>query len=113
MRTRGVLAALPRPLHESCPDPRLPHPDQGVLLAGRGAAGSAVCGVTRTVAQKIAANLPALGATRFDLKYGIGGLFHAALMRAIDLYGTQVVPRVRELLGDAAAQPLSAQRLLH
>jgi hypothetical protein len=28
------------------------------------------------VAQKIAKNLPALGATRFDLKYGMGRLSH-------------------------------------
>jgi len=49
------------------------------------------------VAQKIAANLTALGATRFDLKYGMGGLSHEALMTNIELYGTHV-PRVRELL---------------
>jgi hypothetical protein len=58
-------------------------------------------GSPETVAQKIAANLPALGATRFDLKYGMGGLSHEALMRAIELYGTHVVPRVRELLAEA------------
>ena len=39
-----------------------------------------------------------LGASRFDLKYGIGGLAHESLMRTIELYGTEVVPRVRELL---------------
>jgi hypothetical protein len=44
------------------------------------------------------ANLPALGATRFDLKYGMGGLSHEALMTNIELYGTKVIPRVRELL---------------
>jgi hypothetical protein len=41
-----------------------------------------------------------LGATRFDLKYGMGGLSHEALMTNIKLYGTEVVPRVRELLAD-------------
>ena len=40
-------------------------------------------------------------ATRFDLKYGMGGLSHEALMTNIELYGTQVVPRVRELLVEA------------
>jgi hypothetical protein len=54
------------------------------------------------VAQKIAANLPLLGANRFDLKYGIGGLSHGALMTAIELYGTKVIPQVRELLAQAA-----------
>jgi hypothetical protein len=53
------------------------------------------------VAQKIAANLPALGATRFDLKYGMGGLSHEALMTNIKLYGTRVIPRVRELLAES------------
>jgi hypothetical protein len=32
------------------------------------------------------------------LKYGMGGLSHEALMTNIELYGTQVIPRVRELL---------------
>jgi hypothetical protein len=39
-----------------------------------------------------------LGASRFDLKYGMGGLSHGALMTNIELFGTRVVPRVRELL---------------
>lgn len=30
--------------------------------------------------------------------YGMGGLSHEALMKNIELYGTQVIPRVRELL---------------
>jgi len=60
--------------------------------------GALYVGSPETVARKIAANLPALGATRFDLKYGMGGLPHQALMTNIELYGTQVIPRVRELL---------------
>jgi hypothetical protein len=55
-------------------------------------------GSPETVAQKIATNLPLLGATRFDLKYGMGGLSHVALLTNIELYGTKVIPRVRELL---------------
>jgi len=51
-----------------------------------------------TVAGKIVANLTLLGATRFDLKYGMGGLSHEALMTNIELYGSQVIPRVRDLL---------------
>lgn len=63
-----------------------------------GPRGALYIGSPETVAQKIAANLTALGANRFDLKYGMGGLSHEALMRNIELYGTQVIPRVRELL---------------
>ena len=32
------------------------------------------------------------------MKYGMGGLSQEALMTNIELYGTQVIPRVRELL---------------
>jgi probable LLM family oxidoreductase len=60
--------------------------------------GALYVGSPETVAQKIAENLTALGANRFDLKYGMGGLSHRSLMTNIDLYGTRVVPRVRELL---------------
>ena len=63
-----------------------------------GPQGALYVGSPETVAQKIAANLTVLGANRFDLKYGMGGLPHEALMTNIELYGTQVVPRVRELL---------------
>jgi len=63
-----------------------------------GPAGALYVGSPETVAQKIAANLTVLGANRFDLKYGMGGLSHQTLMTAIELYGTQVIPRVRELL---------------
>ncbi|MCW3064611.1 MAG: luciferase [Solirubrobacterales bacterium] len=63
-----------------------------------GPRGALYVGSPEVVAQKIADNLTALGANRFDLKYGMGGLSHRALMTNIELYGTQVLPRVRELL---------------
>jgi hypothetical protein len=40
-----------------------------------------------------------LGLSRFQLKYAVGGLPHDLRMESIRLYGTRVVPRVRELLG--------------
>lgn len=73
-------------------------PTKDSFLRETGPNGALYVGSPETVAKKIAANLPALGATRFDLKYGMGGLSHEALMTAIELYGTQVIPRVRELL---------------
>jgi alkanesulfonate monooxygenase SsuD/methylene tetrahydromethanopterin reductase-like flavin-dependent oxidoreductase (luciferase family) len=60
--------------------------------------GALYVGSPETVAAKIAANLRVLGATRFDLKYGMPGFTHEQLMSNIDLYGHQVIPRVRELL---------------
>ncbi len=73
-------------------------PTKESFLYEVGPAGALYVGSPETVARKIAANLTALGATRFDLKYGMGGLSHQALMTNIELYGTQVIPRVRELL---------------
>ena len=57
--------------------------------------GALYVGSPETVAQKIAANLPLLGATRFDLKYGMVGLSHKAVMKNIELYGTEVIPGPR------------------
>jgi hypothetical protein len=39
-----------------------------------------------------------LGVQRFDLKYSAGTLPHEKMMSAIELYGTKVLPRVKELL---------------
>jgi len=63
-----------------------------------GPSGSLYVGSPETVATKIAATIRTLGVDRFDLKYGNGPLPHSALMTSIELYGTQVIPRVRELL---------------
>jgi probable LLM family oxidoreductase len=60
--------------------------------------GSLYVGSPETVAQKIAKTAKALGIARFDLKYSAGPLPHEALLRSIELYGTRVIPRVRELL---------------
>jgi probable LLM family oxidoreductase len=65
-----------------------------------GPQGALYVGSPETVARKIATNLQALGATRFDLKYGMPGLTHDQLMTNIELYGSQVIPRARELLSD-------------
>ncbi len=78
-------------------------PTKDQFLHEVGSYGALYIGSPETVAQKIAANLPALGATRFDLKYGMGGLSHEILMKNIELYATQVIPRVRELLATPTA----------
>ena len=51
-----------------------------------------------TVAAKIAQTVRQLGIQRFGLKYSAGTLPHDALMHSIELYGTEVIPRVRRLL---------------
>lgn len=65
-----------------------------------GPSGSLYVGSPETVATKIAATSKALGLSRFDMKYSHGTLPHDKLMRSIELYGTQVIPRVAELLAD-------------
>ena len=61
--------------------------------------GSIFVGSPETVAQKIAWAVRTVGLSRFQLKYAVGGLPHELRQESIRLYGTQVVPRVRELLG--------------
>jgi probable LLM family oxidoreductase len=60
--------------------------------------GSLYVGSPQTVARKIAATAKALGISRFDMKYSAGALRHDRMMRSIELYGSQVIPLVREML---------------
>jgi alkanesulfonate monooxygenase SsuD/methylene tetrahydromethanopterin reductase-like flavin-dependent oxidoreductase (luciferase family) len=69
-----------------------------------GPEGALYVGSPETVATKIAATVTALGLSRFDLKYSNGTLPHEAVMKSIELYGTKVVPRVRELVGSRPAR---------
>lgn len=67
------------------------------------AAGAQHVGSPETVARKIARTVQALGVDRFDLKYSSGTLPHERQMKAIELYGDVVIPRVRELLASGEA----------
>jgi probable LLM family oxidoreductase len=60
--------------------------------------GSLYLGSPETVARKIAKTATTLGIGRFDMKYSAGPLAHEKAMKCIELYGRQVIPRVRELL---------------
>ncbi len=69
----------------------------------REAAGGALfVGSPETVARRIADAVTTLGVQRFDLKYANGTMPHEQLLRAVELYGTQVAPRVRELVAGVA-----------
>jgi alkanesulfonate monooxygenase SsuD/methylene tetrahydromethanopterin reductase-like flavin-dependent oxidoreductase (luciferase family) len=72
-------------------------PTEESFDAETGPHGALYVGSPETVAQKIAASLRTLAATRFDLKYGLPGLTHDQLMTTIELYGRHVILRVREL----------------
>ena len=65
------------------------------------ATGAVFAGSPQTVAARIAQTVRALGLSRFDLKYANGAMPHEHLMRAIELYGTEVIPRTRELLASS------------
>ena len=61
--------------------------------------GALFVGSPQTVAAKILGAVKTLGLSRFDLKYANGTMPHDKLMTSIELYGTQVVPLVRDALG--------------
>lgn len=63
-----------------------------------GPKGSWYVGSPETVATKIARTARLLELDRFDLKYSAGRLSHDRLMASIELYGTTVIPMVRDLL---------------
>lgn len=66
--------------------------------------GSLYAGSPETVATKIAATAKALGVDRFDMKYSSGTTPHEHMMKSIELYGTKVIPMVRDMLvSDKAA----------
>ena len=63
-----------------------------------GPEGALYVGSPETVARKIAETVRTIGASRFEMKFASGSLAHAKLMTSIELYGTRVLPLVRELL---------------
>jgi probable LLM family oxidoreductase len=60
--------------------------------------GSMYVGSPETVANRIATVIGTLSLSRFHLHYAIGRVPHAQRMAMIELYGREVIPRVRELL---------------
>jgi probable LLM family oxidoreductase len=60
--------------------------------------GSMYVGSPETVATKLARSIRLLGLNRFDLAYALGRVPHEQRMATIELYGREVIPRVREIL---------------
>ena len=60
--------------------------------------GSLYLGSPETVARKVAKTIQTLGIQRFDLKYSAGTLPHELMMKSIELYGTKVLPMVKDML---------------
>jgi probable LLM family oxidoreductase len=62
--------------------------------------GSLYIGSPETVARKIAGTISSLGVGRFDLIYTAGSQPASARLRAVELYGSKVIPMVRDILAD-------------
>lgn len=62
--------------------------------------GSMYVGSAETVAKKIARSVSRVGVNRFDLVYGFGPVKASARKHMVELYGKEVIPRVRELLAE-------------
>ncbi|MEJ8474044.1 LLM class flavin-dependent oxidoreductase [Roseibium algae] len=60
--------------------------------------GSLYAGSPETVAKRIVSTVKTLGLSRFDLKYATGPMPHGTLMKSIELYGTSVIPLVRDMM---------------
>ena len=60
--------------------------------------GSLYAGSPQTVADKIAKTVQTLGISHFQIKYSAGTMDHEKLMQSIELFGSRVVPRVRDSL---------------
>jgi probable LLM family oxidoreductase len=61
--------------------------------------GSLYVGSPTTVARKIAGTVKMFDLARFTMKYSAGPLPHEKAMRCIELYGREVIPLVREMVG--------------
>jgi len=72
------------------------HYDRAAFDAARSFEGALYVGDSETVAQKIIHLRKNVGITRFMLHVPVGTMPHADVMKAIELLGTEVAPRVRE-----------------
>ena len=60
--------------------------------------GSLYVGSPETVARKMARAIKSLGVGRFDLIYGSGSTPVSARLRAVELFGTKVIPMTKDML---------------
>ncbi|MBT2763599.1 LLM class flavin-dependent oxidoreductase [Paenibacillus sp. ISL-20] len=81
--------------------------DRGSFDAARSFEGALYVGDPETVAQKIIHLRKHVGITRFMLHVPVGTMPHDEVMRAIELLGTEVAPRVRKEIDrwEAAGEP--------
>jgi len=76
-------------------------PTRADLMRDVAPGGALHVGSPETVARKIAGTLRTLGATRFDLKYGMPGMAASQVLTCVELFGTKVAPLVRDMLSES------------
>ena len=54
-----------------------------------------------TVAKKIFREYQLFGFTRFSLQFSVGSMPHDKLLRCIELYATQVIPKVKAMIASS------------
>jgi probable LLM family oxidoreductase len=69
--------------------------------------GALYLGSPETVAQKMAKMIQALGLSRFDFTYAMGRSTPEDRLMTVELFGHEVIPRVKELLSGANYDPES------
>ncbi len=67
--------------------------------------GALYVGSPETVANKMSSTIRQLGLSRFDLSYATGRVPFEQRLATIDLFGREVIPRVRQLLEDVKYDP--------
>jgi probable LLM family oxidoreductase len=72
--------------------------------------GSLYVGSPETVANKMTSMIRQLGLSRFDLSYATGRVPFEQRLATIELFGREVIPRVKELLVEARYEPNPADR---
>lgn len=70
------------------------------VRSGAGPHGALFIRAPETLTQKIAAMVKHVQLNRFQLKYSVEDLPHEQSLRTIELYATEVIPRVKELLAE-------------
>ena len=70
---------------------------------GRGSDGAYIIGNVQEAVEKILYMHEMFGLTRFSAHMDVGGPSHASLMRSIEIFGTEIAPRVRKALSSKKA----------
>ena len=78
------------------------------FAAARSLRGANFVGSPEDVVEKILFQHEIFGHQRFLIQLSVGSIPHDRLMHAIELFGTEVAPRVREEIARRASGPVGA-----